>query len=61
MEWTLERLVGYLKTWSYEKANQKDPLDLIYKDIEAAFGERGKITFPVLFRAGKLRHKNDQE
>ena len=57
MDWSLERLVGYLKTWSavkhYEKANNENPVDLIYEDLKQSFGERGKISFPVLFRAGR--------
>lgn len=57
MEWSLERLVGYLKTWSavkhYEKANGKNPVDLVYSDLKKSFGERGKVVFPVLFRVGR--------
>lgn len=58
-EWTLERLIGYLKTWSavkhYEKANRKDPVEMIYEDLKESFGEKGKIIFPVLFRMGRNR------
>ena len=57
MDWSLERVVGYLKTWSavkhYEKENSENPVDLIYEALEKSFGERGKVVFPVLFRMGR--------
>lgn len=58
MSWSLERLVGYLSTWSavkhYEKTHGKNPVDLIYKDLQQSFGEIGRINFPILFRMGHV-------
>jgi len=55
--WSFEHLIGYLKTWSavkhYEKANGKNPVDLIEKELKIAFGNQNKIVFPILFRLGK--------
>ncbi|WP_424493517.1 class I SAM-dependent methyltransferase [Salinimicrobium sp. GXAS 041] len=57
INWSLERLVGYLKTWSavkhYEKEKHENPVDLVYDELKEAFGEHGKISFPVLFRMGR--------
>lgn len=55
--WTLERLIGYLKTWSavkhYEKQEGKNPVVLIEEDLKRTFGEVGEIRFPVLMRVGR--------
>lgn len=59
-QWTLEHLIGYLKTWSavkhYEKSKGKNPVDLIENDLKAAFGKKAQVVFPILLRLGK--HKN---
>lgn len=56
--WSLERLVGYLRTWSAVKRfhgkTGKDPVTLIEKDLQKNFGKRGQVTFPILLRLGKL-------
>lgn len=58
-QWTIDHLIGYLKTWSavkhYEKAKGQNPVDLIKNELEAAFGSENKVIFPILFRIGKLR------
>ena len=60
-QWSLERLVGYLKTWSavkrYEEVNKENPVDKIYPDLKKSFGEKGRVTFPILFRIGKNEKK----
>lgn len=57
-KWTIDQLLGYLRTWSavkhFEKANHKDPVLLIEEDIRKAFGNRNEVIFPILFRLGKL-------
>ncbi len=57
MNWSFERLMGYLKTWSavkhFEKENNENPVELMQKDFKNAFGEHGNISFPVLFRMGR--------
>lgn len=57
--WNFDQLTGYLKTWSavkhYEKDNGENPVDLISEDLKKAFGTKGEVCFPILFRAGKLR------
>lgn len=59
LEWDFEHLIGYLKSWSavkhYQKAKGRNPVDLISKKLYASFGERGIVTYPVLFRLGKHR------
>lgn len=58
--WSFDQLIGYLKTWSavkhYEKENRENPVDLISGDLKKAFGTKGEVCFPILFRAGKLRY-----
>lgn len=61
-DWTLEQLIGYLKTWSsvqhYIKANGTNPVDLIYDSIVTEWGNSvtKKIKFPLLLRIGKINH-----
>lgn len=59
MDWSLERLVGYLNTWSAVKhfinEKGKNPVDLIQNDLKESFGNRGVVEFPILFRLGKLQ------
>ncbi|MDT0646572.1 methyltransferase domain-containing protein [Zunongwangia sp. F260] len=59
LHWSYDQLIGYLKTWSavkhYEKANGRNPVDLIAEDLKQAFGENGEITYPILFRMGKFQ------
>ncbi len=56
--YTMEQLIGYLRTWSgvrhYMKQEQKDPTDLIVSDLKAAWGanERLEVVWPVHVRAG---------
>lgn len=58
-DWTLEQLKGYLGTWSavqhYKKAKAADPLVLITKDLEEAWGNAPvhRVTCPILLRAGR--------
>lgn len=59
-EWTFEQLIGYLETWSatqhYISKNNKNPVDLIYKDLKKYWQENDqKVTFPLLLRMGKLK------
>lgn len=55
--WKFDQLIGYLKTWSavkhYEEKNGENPVDLISTELKSAFGTKGKVCFPILFRAGK--------
>lgn len=57
MNWSLERLLGYLNTWSavkhYIKEKGENPVDLIEEDLQESFGGRGEVNFPILFRLGK--------
>lgn len=56
MEWTLERLIGYLETWSavkkYEKDQRINPVSLIEKELQKSFGSRGGVEFPIFLRVG---------
>jgi SAM-dependent methyltransferase len=58
--WTLDHLIGYLKTWSAVKnyMNRKgtDPLELVREEINTAWGnnEAQDVMFPILSRIGRL-------
>ena len=59
-QWTLEHLVGYLNTWSavkhYTKQNGHNPVDVIYKNLQQAWGsyETLPVHFPLLLRIGRI-------
>jgi ubiquinone/menaquinone biosynthesis C-methylase UbiE len=59
-QWTFEQLTGYLQTWSavqhFIKANNKDPVEIIYEELKDAWGNDPikTIRFPVLLRVAKL-------
>ena len=57
-QWNFEQLIGYLKTWSavkhFEKAENYNPVDKISPQLKEAFGEIGKVFFPILFRFGQI-------
>lgn len=56
--WSFERLTGYLNTWSavkaYEKENGENPVELIKADLYNTFGNVGSLSFPIIFRAGRV-------
>ncbi|MBT8319607.1 MAG: class I SAM-dependent methyltransferase, partial [Gramella sp.] len=55
--WSIEHLLGYLRTWSavkhYQKANKTDPVILIESKLRGAFGDSNEVVFPILLRMGK--------
>jgi len=58
-KWNLNELLGYLNTWSstqlYIKAKKHNPVELIEKDLIAAWGnpaEEKDIRWPIYFKAG---------
>lgn len=57
LQWSFEHLLGYLNSWSavkhYEKAQKRNPVALIEKELRNSFGEQGEVVFPILFRVGK--------
>ena len=62
MTWTLERLLGYLSTWSasqqYVQATGEDPVARIAEDVAAAWGdpaEARRVTWPLYLRVGRVR------
>lgn len=58
--WTLEHLVGYLKTWSavkhFVKQNTFNPVDELQKEIEPLWGNKQirEVHFPLLLRIGQI-------
>lgn len=58
LEWSVERLIGYLNTWSavkhYIKEKKENPVSLVEQDLKNSFGSRGKVQFPILFRLGRV-------
>lgn len=59
--WAIERLMGYLNTWSavkkYEREKGENPVDLIREDLYKTFGEIGEVTFPVFLRFGLKKER----
>ncbi len=59
-QWNLAQLIGYLNTWSavkhYVKANNTNPIDLIYKELNEIWqpDEIKTVNFPLLTRIGKI-------
>jgi hypothetical protein len=61
-DWTLERLLAYLASWSavqrYAAQHGRDPLDQVRGDLRAAWGDadgRRRIEWPLTLRAGRIR------
>jgi len=56
--YSLEQLIGYLRTWSgvrhYIKQEKKDPTELVMADLEKAWGPKAllEVRWPVHVRAG---------
>lgn len=60
-EWTLQRFLGYLRTWSavtrYVQDKGHDPVALVEADLERAWGGRAaprRIHWPLIVRAAQL-------
>lgn len=57
-KWSLERLIGYLNTWSavkhYEKQVGSNPVELIKEDLKQSFGKEREVRFHILLRLGQL-------
>ncbi len=59
-DWTLEELVGYLKTWSavqhYIKAKNENPVNLVKMELEKIWvkGATKKVQFPILLRVAEI-------
>jgi SAM-dependent methyltransferase len=59
--WTLKRLAGHLGTWSavrkYMSAHGTNPLELIIKELEAAWGDpnvRRTVKWPLTVKVGRV-------
>jgi ubiquinone/menaquinone biosynthesis C-methylase UbiE len=60
LEWTFQHLIGYLGTWSavkhFQKATDKNPVDLVYDELKKAWGEQetciGRL--PILLRVTRI-------
>lgn len=64
VNWTLDRFLGYLDTWSasraYQDANQKSPVENIREKMLEAWGadrDTRRISWPVYLRIGSLDTK----
>ena len=55
--WTLEHLLGYLRTWSavnhFQKKQNYDPVEEIAASLKKSFGAGQEVVFPLLLRVGK--------
>lgn len=60
-EWTLEQLLGYLRTWSavrhYQDKEDKDPVAHIIPELSRHWGrvEKQTVSFPLLLRVGRIK------
>lgn len=60
-QWDLERLTGFLQTWSgaqrFKTQHNADPVDLVTRDLAAAWGDpvqKHQVHWPLTLRAGRL-------
>lgn len=58
-EWTLDQLLGYLRTWSavarYRAREGEDPVALVEARLAAAWGPGARVVrWPLLLRAGRV-------
>ena len=60
MEWTLDEVLGYLRTWSatqrYQQDQKHDPVDAMASDFAAAWGDpstRRTVQWPLPLRVGR--------
>lgn len=58
-QWTVEHLLGYLRTWSatqrFMAAEQRDPLEKIEIELCAAWGEESRrVIWPLTVRVGRV-------
>jgi len=60
VDWDLQQLIGYLRTWSavkhYTTAQQEDPIELIIPALQQAWKAKGSVrfSFPLLLRVANL-------
>lgn len=60
--WSLEKLLGYLNTWSavkhYQKSHQKNPIEFIENDLKEIWHnlEQKEVVFPILSRVGRIKN-----
>ena len=57
--WNVEQLVGYLRTWSatqrFIAAKQRDPLEVVEKDLRSEWGDSTrKVVWPLTVRVGRV-------
>ena len=59
--WNLDRLVGYLGTWSsvqkFKDKHNTDPIEIVIRDLRRAWGrpeDEREIHWPINMRVGKL-------
>ena len=60
-EWSLERVLGYLSTWSsvkaFTKATGEDPLDALAPELASAWGDPASektVRWPLILKAGRI-------
>ena len=58
-QWSVEQLLGYLRTWSatqrFMAAEKRDPLEQVERDLRAAWGdEERRVIWPLTVRVGRM-------
>ena len=61
LEWDMNSLISYFYSWSstqkYIEKNNSDPVERIYRDLKAAWGQeqfKRKVAWPVYLKVGRL-------
>jgi SAM-dependent methyltransferase len=61
VEWSLQRLLDYLSTWSairrYQAALERDPLPALRAELQPGWGDSGttrKLQWPLFLRVGRI-------
>ena len=58
-EWSVEQLLGYLRTWSatqrFIAAEKRDPLEEVEPELRSAWGEKERrVVWPLTVRVGRM-------
>lgn len=67
VQWNLQQLIGYIKTWSALKAAEKalgtNPIEQILPSLQSEWGDptiKKQVTWPLSIRAGRIFTKSEK-
>lgn len=63
-EWSIDQMIGYLRTWSavkqYRNHTGNDPLDLIYDELNESWNNQTRtVNFPIYTRVARIKNVKD--